>query len=41
MLLPDLSTAQWFILIGTVLGIMALMGISAAAGYLTGKRNAR
>lgn len=34
----DLSLAQWLILIGVVLGIMALMGISAAAGYILGSR---
>jgi hypothetical protein len=33
-----LSTAQLLLLSGTVLGIMALMGISWAMGYLQGSR---
>lgn len=37
----ELSTAQLFILSGTVLGIMALMGVSAVLGYMLGSRRAQ
>ena len=40
-MLTELSTAQQFILAGAVLGIMALMGISAMMDYMAGKRGAR
>lgn len=34
----DLSLAQWAILVCVVLGIMALMGMSASLGYILGSR---
>ncbi len=37
-MLTQLSTAQLLMLLGVNLGIMALMGISAAMGYLLGSR---
>lgn len=37
-MLTQLSTAQLLVLAGTVLGIMALMGISAVLGYMFGSR---
>ena len=40
-MLTQLSTAQLLILVGTNLGIMALMGISAVMGYMAGRRGAR
>lgn len=40
-MLTQLSTAQFLILIGTVLGIMALMGLSGLLGYLFGRGGAR
>jgi hypothetical protein len=39
-MLTKLSTAQLLFLTGIVLGIMALMGISAVMGYLYAKRGA-
>jgi hypothetical protein len=36
-----LSTAQLFLLFGTVLGIMALMGACYAMGYLRGRGGAQ
>jgi len=39
-MLSQLSTAQLLILAGTVLGVMALMGISGVFGYLLGRGGA-
>lgn len=37
-MVTKLSTAQLLILSGTILGIMALMGIAWVMGYLQGSR---